>query len=90
MDFFNQTNGEDWVFNANWCTEKSLKEWHGVELNESDVVIGLRLENNNLRGYLPSCLGGLLQLEVLELGNFFFAKVEHRNRFTGSKVINIL
>ena len=64
---YNSTNGDNWSINTNWLnTEVSLGDWHGVVLVDNRVT-ELRLGGNNLTGSLPSEIGNLPQLTLIEL-----------------------
>lgn len=66
---FNAADGLNWTERDNWLTGAPLGTWHGVATNDSGQVAGLDLEDNNLKGTLPSRLGDLLSLNVLDLSN---------------------
>lgn len=68
---YNATDGDYWVNNASWLSERSLDEWFGVTVGEDGRVNGLRMSYNDLRGELPPELGNLTSLELLSLPNNF-------------------
>lgn len=68
MDFYNSTNGDNWVDNTYWGTDAPLDDWYGVDTNEG-VVTTLSLAANNLTGTLPASLGSLVSLDYLLLFN---------------------
>ena len=70
---FNALDGENWNNNANWLTERPIREWHGVTNDASGRVTRLLLDSNELAGELPKELGSLSKLEKLELGNNFLS-----------------
>ena len=45
-EFYNSTNGDKWIHNDNWLTEKPIYEWYGCHRGENDID----LSNNNLTG----------------------------------------
>lgn len=45
-EFYNSTNGDKWIHNDNWLTEKPIYEWYGCHRGEYDID----LSNNNLTG----------------------------------------
>ena len=58
--FYNATGGDNWYNNTNWCSDKPIYEWYGVnhcygdwERIQSDCVKSLYLYENNLIGELP-------------------------------------
>ena len=64
---YQATNGDNWVSNQNWLSNKPIGTWYGVITDENDRVIDLDLSDNELNGTLPSELGHLTHLEVLYL-----------------------
>ena len=65
--FYEKTGGEDWSDNENWNSEEPLGQWFGVETNEDDEVISLRLPDNGLSGETPRellCLSELVELAL--------------------------
>lgn len=50
MQLFKDTNGNFWIHNDNWRSDKSLDKWYGISLNSSGKVTNIRLSNNNLSG----------------------------------------
>lgn len=67
IEFYKSTEGDNWTNNTNWCTDKPLSEWYGIETNENNQVTEINLTNNNLIG--EGNLTGLLSLEYLYLNN---------------------
>ncbi|GAB5519606.1 MAG: hypothetical protein RhofKO_18570 [Rhodothermales bacterium] len=74
VDFYNNTNGDDWTNYDGWMTTTTPCSWTGVSCRDGQVR-GLQLVNNNLSGTLPASLGDLTGLEGLGLGT---------NNLTGS------
>ena len=64
---YDATNGPGWTNSENWLTDAPLVDWHGVEADESGRVVVLRLTANHLRGRIPREIGGLANLERLDL-----------------------
>ena len=64
---YEATDGANWSNNANWLSEASLREWHGVITDRNGRVTGLSLSGNRLRGEIPAELGGLANLHGLSL-----------------------
>ena len=57
---YKATNGDNWYYNTNWCSDKPIYEWYGVNHCygnwtpiESDVVVSLFLGSNRLDGEFP-------------------------------------
>ena len=40
---YESTGGDGWTHNDNWCSDKPLNEWYGVETDEEGYVISLKL-----------------------------------------------
>lgn len=66
---YNAADGRYWTGRDNWLTSAPLSAWQGVTTNDLGQVTGLDLEDNNLRGTLPSRLGDLRSLSVLNLSS---------------------
>ncbi len=66
---YNAADGGYWTGRDNWLTGAPLSDWHGVATNDLGQVTGLDLKDNNLKGSLPSRLGDLRSLSVLDLSN---------------------
>lgn len=65
---YNETGGDNWTDNTNWCSDKPLNEWFGVEFWNGHVR-SLSLYNNNLAGTIPESIGNLTSLRILWLNN---------------------
>ena len=66
--FFEATGGTGWGRSDGWLTDAPLGAWYGVTVNHLDRVVELNLLANGLFGPIPSELGKLTKLEVLNLG----------------------
>ena len=60
IKLYNALDGDHWDNNTNWCTDKPLDEWHGVETWGRPYVAYLNLQYNKLKGKIPA--GVLTQL----------------------------
>jgi len=58
VDLYNSTNGPGWVNHNNWLTTAPLGSWQGVTVFNNRVS-QLILNNNRLKGTIPSTLGNL-------------------------------
>lgn len=67
---YESTNGLSWTNSSNWLGEPGTEcEWFGVDCDpETNHVMGIGLDYNNLVGPLPVELGNLTQLKFLSLG----------------------
>ena len=48
VQLYKALDGENWNNNANWLTERPIREWHGVTNDASGLVTRLLLESNGL------------------------------------------
>lgn len=48
VSFYKDTNGDGWKNNTNWCSDKPLSEWYGIQVNEKGRVVSINLSGNNL------------------------------------------
>ena len=78
--FYAATDGDNWMNNEGWLSDRPLDEWHGVYTNWLGNVIELRLDENNLSGAIPAEIGQLESLEHLNLRG---------NQLTGSIPLEI-
>ena len=67
LELYDATDGANWRNAASWGGEAPLGYWHGVTTDRDGRVIALRLPDNGLSGELPTGLGALDRLEVLDL-----------------------
>ena len=51
--FYKSTGGEDWNNNTNWNSEQPLDQWYGVDTDDEENVVSLRLADNGLSGEMP-------------------------------------
>ena len=49
-DLYGQTNGDEWHVATNWCSDKPLNEWHGIQTDDEGNVVSISLPDNNLTG----------------------------------------
>ena len=64
---YGTTGGPGWTNSSGWLTEAPLRRWYGVEVDAQGRVVGLDLGYNGLSGPIPPELGGLSNLERLNL-----------------------
>ena len=69
--FYEATGGENWHENEYWNSQEPLDEWFGVDTDENEEVVSLRLADNNLSGDMPTeellCLNENTELKELAL-----------------------
>lgn len=68
VDLYNSTNGTAWTYQTNWLTKSPVNTWDGVTV-ENQRVTNLSLGGNQLSGSIPSSLGNLSNLNVLQLSD---------------------
>jgi len=50
IKLYNSTDGDNWIHNDNWCSDKPVMEWYGVGYDSMQEVYYISLDNNNLKG----------------------------------------
>ena len=65
--FYEATGGPNWTRADNWLSDRPIGEWHGVQVNDEQRVVELRLINNNVVGPLPAALSRLSEIERIAL-----------------------
>ncbi len=66
VDLYNSTNGNGWTNKTNWLTTQPVTSWYGITVN-TNRVSQIILNTNNLTGTLPSTIGNLSALQMLQL-----------------------
>lgn len=67
---YKATDGDHWVNNTNWLSDKPIYEWYGVNNNEwggvlkSPYVVHLNLRENGLNGKLPEEFAALMNTAI--------------------------
>ena len=64
---YEATNGQGWIENGGWLSDRPVGQWHGVTTGESGRVTALDLSASNLIGSIPPDLARLSHLETLDL-----------------------
>ena len=79
---YEATGGDNWNRKENWCTDRPLFYWDGVQLEGSSYVVQvLHLSGNNLTGSLPPELVKLTGMSELRFdGNHLTGKVPDEYR----------
>ena len=68
MDLYNATDGDHWVRNDNWGSDKPLSEWYGIRMDDKGTHVRvIELFNNGLKGEIPSSIGNLKHLAYLNM-----------------------
>ncbi len=72
---YHATDGPNWTNSDGWLSAQPLGEWFGVDTYEGRVI-ELELLDNGLRGPLPSEIGFLTELNVLDLRwNYLYGEI---------------
>lgn len=54
IKFYHDTGGDNWIRKGNWCSDKPIEEWYGIEYKDSDgdgiKELEIYLSDNNLTG----------------------------------------
>ena len=68
--FYNANNGDKWVDNTNWCSDRPVSEWTGVSVEKSTGhVIRLAFLENNVYGSFPKEIADLTELTQIIIRN---------------------
>lgn len=71
--FYNATGGDNWTRNDNWCSDKPLDEWYGIQTGawSSEGNVGrlwsISLNDNNLTGTITNELDNLEHLKWIDI-----------------------
>ena len=66
---YNATDGTNWKTSTNWLTDEPLESWYGIGVNTAGRVDSLILEENDMSGTIPTSLGNLTDLLMLDLSD---------------------
>ena len=80
---YESAGGGGWTRSENWCSDKPLGAWYGVETDDEGHVTALRLPRNNLAGTIPEKIGKLTHLRHLDLSwNGLEGELTYKNKVT--------
>lgn len=65
---YDSANGVGWKTKTNWLSTTIVDDWYGVKVTDG-YISELTLTNNQLSGYIPTELGSLSKLTVLNLAS---------------------
>ena len=64
---YDAANGENWTRNRFWMSEVSFRQWYGINTDSNGRVVKMFLQVNQLAGHLPAEIGGLSELQHLDI-----------------------
>lgn len=93
IKLYNDTNGDNWIRNDNWCSEKPIDEWYGVEYDNTINKLSVKLIDNNLTNCTELDLQGFnlygelfikdKNLESVKIknnnNNYFYTEIDAKN-----------
>lgn len=68
MALYQATDGEHWIHRDNWGSNLPLNQWYGVKTSADGHLWSLELDENGLKGYIPSDICELTHLAYLYMG----------------------
>ncbi len=83
--FYNAMNGPNWKDNSNWCSDKPVTEWSGInywpgsDLSDEKHVVSIYMADNNLCGTLPAEMADLTKLLYLRLNESSGSIIDYEN-----------
>ena len=73
IEFYQALDGDNWEHNENWCSDKPIWEWYGVNTSGGGIktpwVSDIWMSSNYLSGKLPECISRMGPIEDLALTN---------------------
>ena len=66
IEFYEATNGDEWIDNSGWLSDEPLNQWRGVSIQDGRVT-GISLAANRLTGEIAPTIGDLTSLRLLDL-----------------------
>ena len=63
IEFYKSTDGDNWTYNDNWCSEAPIGTWYGIYFDENGGLY-IYLNDNNLKG--DGLLSGCTSLTWLD------------------------
>lgn len=67
--FYDALDGDNWVNNTNWKSDKPLSEWYGITTDANERVVGINLYENGLKGPIISDFSQLSELTYFSINN---------------------
>ncbi len=69
MSFYYSTNGDNWINNTNWCTDKPLDEWYGISTDTEGNITSIALSDNNITGSASLSFKPFKKLNYFDINN---------------------
>ena len=83
VKFYYAANGDKWLHNDNWCSDKPVGEWYGITTDDRGFVREITLSSIQMTGVLSPAIGELVYLEILNLGRNSIETNDY-NQLTGT------
>ena len=66
-EFYENTNGTNWLQQTNWLSDESVCTWFGVVCDENEHIVEISLDNNVLVGSNRDSISKVLTLQDLQV-----------------------
>mgnify|MGYP000075764875 CR=1 FL=1 len=80
INLYNDTNGDNWKINNNWCSDAPVEQWYGVNITQNEegkTLVTLSLSSNNLVGSID--LSDCTYIEWLSCGGNTLSSIDVTN-----------
>lgn len=67
IELYEVCGGRQWVRQDNWCSDRPVKDWYGINVTVEGNIFEIHLAHNNLTGPFPDQINAMPALEVLNL-----------------------
>ncbi len=64
---YQSMDGSNWERDTNWLSDETLDSWYGIQTDTRGCVTHIDLSDNGLKGAIPTDVGMLWSLKVLDL-----------------------
>ena len=90
IDFYNSTDGDNWKNNGNWLGDEGTEcSWYGITCDSQKSTINrIHLENNYLKGYIPSSFVNFLNLKYVDVSHNQLKELKELPHSFGNLLLN--